>query len=134
MLVTYVPSVVYGHYDNAHFENHHVRLHHGYVIRDYLQASNALYGVFLAIIFYWKTEVAVEEWKSIISDIFYGKSIRNSTNFIRETESSISIVPSSSSSNDGTSKILTSVNLTIVNPFVKNEISNPIIQDDNSHL
>ena len=132
MLVTYVPSVVYGHYDNAHFENHHVRLHHGYVIRDYLQASNALYGVFLAIIFYWKTEVAVEEWKSIISDIFYGKSV-NSTNYIRETETSISSVPSSSSS-DGTSKILTSVNLTIVNPFVKNEISNPIIKDDNSHL
>ena len=132
MLVTYVPSVVFGHIDNTHFENHHVRLHHGYVIRDYLQASNALYGVFLAIIFYWKTEVAVEEWKSIISDIFYGKSV-NRTNFIRETELSISTVPSLASS-DGTSKILTSVNLTIVNPFGKNETSNPIIQDDNSHL
>lgn len=68
---------------------------------------------------------------SIISDIFYGKSVN--TNYNRETETSISIVPSSSSS-DGTSKILTSVNLTIVNPFVKNEISNPIIKDDNSHL
>jgi len=89
--------------------------------------------VFLAIIFYWKTEVAVEEWKIIISNIYYGKSVNPSPLEIRET--SISIAPSFSdetSSSDGTSKI--KVSLTMVNPFGKNEISNPIIEDDNSNL
>lgn len=116
MLVTYVPSTIYGHYANSHFENHHVRLHHGYVIRDYLQASNALYGMILALIFYCKTEIALQEWKNIIIGLFYGNINDDKIEF-RDTEVPISSHPSSGS--DGLNKIR--VSLSVVNPFMKND-------------
>jgi hypothetical protein len=70
MLITYVPSTVYSHYEIRYYGDNDTRAPNSFVIRDYLQASNALYGVILALIFYVKTESALEEWKDVFQGMF----------------------------------------------------------------
>jgi hypothetical protein len=72
MLIAYVPSTVTGFVVNAHVDKYGHPPHHGVVTVDYFLACNALYGLFLSLIFYIKTKEAYHEWSQIILSIFYG--------------------------------------------------------------
>ena len=64
MLITWVPSTIYSYYGNYVYSKGIKITYHGYVIADYLNAINALYGPLLALIFYTKTLEARRAWIS----------------------------------------------------------------------
>lgn len=62
MIVSWLPSIAYGHYYDS-YQNHYGKYpRDGILIHDYLQAVNNLYGPLLAIIFYTSTVNARKAW------------------------------------------------------------------------
>lgn len=138
MLITYVPSTVYSHYENRYFGQNNTRAPDSYVIRNYLQASNFLYGVILALIFYIKTESAFEEWKDIIKNIFNSRTMAD----LEEIRiNGLSISESSSNKTTDSTMSMTSesikvrVSLAFQNPLKRlqssfqSDIANPIYKE-----
>lgn len=138
MLITYVPSTVYSHYENRYFGQNNTRAPDSYVIRNYLQASNSLYGVILALIFYIKTESAFEEWKDIIKNIFNSRTMAD----LEEIRiNGLSISESSSNKTTDSTMSMTSesikvrVSLAFQNPLKRlqssfqSDIANPIYKE-----
>jgi len=71
MLIAYVPSTITGFVVNSHVDKYGHPPHHGVVTVDYFLACNALYGLFLSLIFYTKTKEAYHEWLQIFFGIRY---------------------------------------------------------------
>ena len=72
MMITWVPSQAYNIYFFSYQSTHSNRIPpKGYVILDYLQALNVLYGPFLSIIFYTKTLDARRAWMHNLRGITY---------------------------------------------------------------
>jgi len=71
MLVAFVPSTVYAFVFNNYFDRNGHPMHHGQITIDYLLASNALYGLFLSLIYYIKTKQALFEWNQIFQSMFH---------------------------------------------------------------
>jgi hypothetical protein len=71
MLIAWMPSTIFAYYGN-YIENNDKKLpHHAWVIIDYLNAINALYGPLLALIFYMKTVDARRAWMYNLRCILY---------------------------------------------------------------
>ena len=67
MLVAYVPSIVFASFIfNKHIEKTGSPSYHSVVILDYLFGCNALYGVFLSLILYYKSPSARKEWMNLL--------------------------------------------------------------------
>ena len=68
MLVAYVPSIIFASFVfNKTIEKTGSPGYHSVVILDYLFACNALYGVFLSLILYYKSPSARKEWMNLLS-------------------------------------------------------------------
>ena len=80
MLITYVPSTITGFVVNSHIDKYGHPPYHGMVIVNYFLASNALYGLFLSLIFYFKTKEAYHEWLKIFQSIFYRAATQDDVN------------------------------------------------------
>ena len=71
MLIAWMPGIIFARY-NIYLDNTGKKLsHHIFVIGDYLQAINALYGPLLALIFYTKTLEARRAWMYNLRRILY---------------------------------------------------------------
>ena len=71
MLIAWMPGMIFARY-NIYLDNSGKKLpHHIFVIGDYLQAINALYGPLLALIFYTKTLEARRAWMYNLRCILY---------------------------------------------------------------
>ena len=70
MLVAYVPNCAYAIYFNNYIAKNNDLPPHGQIILTYLASLNALYGVFLSLIFYIRTKQARYEWLKIYRSIF----------------------------------------------------------------
>ena len=61
LLVAYIPAQIYALYYNQYSRTAKIG-----IIANYLVALNSCYGLFLSIIFYTKTEGALNEWKILL--------------------------------------------------------------------
>ena len=67
MLVAYVPSIVFASFIfNINIEKTGSPGYHSVVILDYLFGCNALYGVFLSLILYYKSPSTRKEWMNLL--------------------------------------------------------------------
>ena len=69
MLIAYIPSQCFVLYYNLSLENKSPSVNVG-IDANYFIALNTLYGLFLSIIFYMKTDGAIYEWKLLCQKLF----------------------------------------------------------------
>ena len=78
LVVAWVPSLSYDYYATHYYRKTDRWPSHDLLIADYLEASNAVYGIVLAITFYVKTTSARLEWKKLL---YCGKDNDNDDNY-----------------------------------------------------
>jgi hypothetical protein len=71
MMVTWLPSQAYAFYADSYFSNHGRLPKNVFVVANYLNALNILYGPLLSIIFYTKTLDARRAWMHNLRGIMY---------------------------------------------------------------